>query len=80
RVEAATAKTMKHYLQTPEGTAYGFAQHPNQAILFRPGARSPIKNLYFASAWTLPGGGFGGAMGSGHICSAEIIKDLHLNT
>lgn len=76
RVEVATAKTMKRYLQTPEGTAYGFDQTPNQAILFRPGVRSPIKNLFFASAWTLPGAGFGGAMSSGHICAAEIKKDL----
>ncbi|MDZ7821035.1 MAG: NAD(P)/FAD-dependent oxidoreductase [Candidatus Marinimicrobia bacterium] len=75
-VEAATARTMKRYLQTPEGTAYGYAQTPRQAILFRPGVRSPLKNLYFASAWTLPGGGFGGAMGSGHLCAKKIRKDL----
>ncbi len=74
RVEAATARTMKRYLQTPEGTAYGFAQTPRQAILFRPGVRSPVKNLYFASAWTMPGGGFGGAMSSGQICAREIMK------
>jgi len=79
RVETATAKTMKHYLQTPEGTAYGFAQYPKQALIFRPGVRSPIKNLYFASAWTMPGGGFGGAMASGHFCAAEIKKILRID-
>jgi phytoene dehydrogenase-like protein len=76
RIEVATARTMKRYLQTPGGTAYGYSQTPNQAILFRPGASSPIKNLYFASAWTLPGAGFGGAMSAGHICAAQIKKDL----
>lgn len=55
RTEAATAKTMERYLQTPEGTAYGFSQKPRQALLFRPGPRSTLKNLYYASAWTLPG-------------------------
>lgn len=75
RTEAATAKTMEYYLQTPEGTAYGFSQKPRQALLFRPGPRSTLKNLYYASAWTLPGGGFGGAMSSGKICADAIMKD-----
>ena len=67
---------MKRYLQTPGGTAYGYSQTPHQAILFRPGASSPINNLYFASAWTLPGAGFGGAMSAGLICAEQIKKDL----
>ena len=76
RVEAATARTLKDYIRTPEGTAYGFAQRPDQAILFRPGVRSPVGGLYFASAWTLPGGGFGGAMNSGQMCAAAVKEDL----
>ena len=77
-VEVATAKTMKKYLRTPGGTAYGYANSPTQALIFRPGAKSHIKNLYFASAWTLPGAGFGGAMTSGQICAEQIKKDLRL--
>ncbi|MDD3966575.1 MAG: NAD(P)/FAD-dependent oxidoreductase [Candidatus Marinimicrobia bacterium] len=76
RTEVATAKTMERYLQTPEGTAYGFSQKARQALLFRPGPRSSVKNLYYASAWTMPGGGFGGAMSSGKICADAVIKDL----
>lgn len=76
RVEVATAKTMKRFLRTPGGTAYGYENSPLQALIFRPGVKSPIPNLYFASAWTLPGAGFGGAMSAGHICAAQIKKDL----
>ncbi|MDX9777747.1 MAG: NAD(P)/FAD-dependent oxidoreductase [bacterium] len=76
RTEAATARTMERYLQTPQGSAYGFSQKPRQALLFRPGARSTVKNLYYASAWTLPGGGFGGAISGGKICADTILKDL----
>ena len=76
RVEVATARTMKHYLQTPGGTAYGYENTPKQALIFRPQARSPISQLYFASAWTLPGAGFGGAITSGQICAEQIKQDL----
>ena len=78
-VEVATAKTMKRFLQTPGGTAYGYENSPSQALIFRPGAQSPIPNLYFASAWTLPGAGFGGAITSGEICSTQIKQDLGID-
>jgi phytoene dehydrogenase-like protein len=76
RVEIATARTMKHYLQTPGGTAYGYENTPSQALIFRPQAKSAVPNLYFASAWTLPGAGFGGAITSGQICAEQIKHDL----
>lgn len=75
-VELATARTMKHYLMTPNGTAYGYNNTPKQSLIFRPRAKSGIPNLYFASAWALPGAGFGGALTSGNICAAQIKKDL----
>lgn len=76
RSEATTALTMERYLQTPQGSAYGFSRKHRQALLFRPGARSTLKNLYYASAWTLPGGGFGGAISGGKTCANAILKDL----
>lgn len=75
-VELATARTMKRYLMTPNGTAYGYTNTPKQSLIFRPRAKSGIPNLYFASAWALPGAGFGGALTSGNICAAQIKKDL----
>ena len=70
----STPKTIHRYTLNPHGTPYGFAQIPNQAGLNRIGNISPIKNLYFASAWTMPGGGFTGAMISGYTSAEEILK------
>jgi len=38
--------------------------------------KSPVKNLYFASAWTNPGGGFTGAILSGWFCANELNRML----
>ena len=70
--EVATPKTIERYTLNPQGTAYGFAQIPSQSSVRRIQQKSPIENLYFASAWTIPGGGFTGAILSGYFC-AEII-------
>jgi phytoene dehydrogenase-like protein len=71
--EVATPKTIKRYTLNPGGTAYGFAQIPKQAGRKRIRQKSPIDNLYFASAWTFPGGGFSGAIRSGYWCAEEIL-------
>ncbi len=70
--EISTAKTIKKYIKTPNGTAYGFA--PNNKQFFRiPQVKSKkLKNLYFVGAWVL-GGGFTPAIISGGMCADEII-------
>jgi all-trans-retinol 13,14-reductase len=72
--EVATPLTIKRYTLNPEGTAYGFAQTPSQAGSNRFKIDSPVKNLYFASAWAEPGGGFSGAINSGIWCAQSILK------
>ncbi len=72
--EVGTPKTIERYTLNPNGTAYGFSQIPSQASIRRFGQKSPVENLYFASAWTMPGGGFTGAMLSGWFCAEEILK------
>lgn len=72
--EVGTPKTIKRYTLNPAGTAYGFAQIPRQAGRKRIQQKSPIENLYFASAWTMPGHGFSGAILSGYWCAEEILK------
>ena len=74
--EVGTPKTIQKFTLNPAGTAYGFAQIPRQAGLFRLPHKSSIKNLYFASAWTNPGGGFTGAILSGWSCAAEVNQML----
>ncbi len=71
--EVGTPKTIQRYTLNPNGTPYGFAQIPKQSGMFRIPNKSPIKNLYFASAWTNPGGGFTGAILSGWFCAKDIL-------
>jgi len=71
--EVGTPKTIQRYTKNPEGTAYGYAQTPQQANVKRVDHKSPIGNLYFASAWTKPGGGFTGAILSGYNCADTIL-------
>ncbi|WP_446009747.1 phytoene desaturase family protein [Candidatus Electrothrix sp.] len=72
--EVGTPKTIHKYTLNPEGTVYGFAQLPGQAGIFRLPNKSPIKNMYFASAWANPGGGFTGAIMSGWFCANEVNR------
>jgi phytoene dehydrogenase-like protein len=76
RYEVATPKTIVRYTKNPEGCIYGFQQNVNQTAPFRLSHSSPIKNLYFASAWVMPGGGYTGAMLSGLNCAREIEQVL----
>ena len=73
-VETGTPLTVQRYIQTPGGAVYGFAQTLKQAVPFRLSVKSPVKNLYFASAWAFPGGGFTGAIISGYTCARAILK------
>ncbi len=72
-IETSTPKTIERYTLNPKGTAYGYAQIPQQTGMYRLPNKSPIDNLYFASAWVNPGGGFTGAILSGWYCAEEIL-------
>jgi phytoene dehydrogenase-like protein len=73
--ELGTAKTVQRYTLNPGGSIYGYAQTPKQSgMLYRMANKSPVKNLYFASAWANPGGGFTGAILSGWFCAQEILR------
>ncbi len=72
-IEVATPKTIQRYTLNPQGTVYGYAQVPQQSGMHRLPNKSHIKNLYFASAWVNPGGGFTGAILSGWFCANEIL-------
>ncbi len=71
--EVGSPKTIQRYTLNPEGTPYGFAQTPHQSIANRIKQRGVLKGLYYASAWTLPGGGFTGAINSGYRCASDIL-------
>ena len=67
--EVATPKTINRLTLNPSGACYGYAP----SFRKRPSQKSSIKNLYFASAWTKPGGSFSGAMLSGYFCAKSIL-------
>ena len=73
----ATPSTIKRFTLNPNGTSYGYAQLPSQSTSKRPGNKSPIKGLWFASAWVFPGGGFTPSMTSGYNCALKILKEMN---
>jgi phytoene dehydrogenase-like protein len=72
--ELATPRTIERYTANPDGSVCGFAQIPRQAGRYRIRQRSSIENLYFASAWTLPGGGFSGTILAGYYCAEAMLR------
>lgn len=73
--EVATPKTMKHYTSNPSGSVYGFAQTKEQTGNKRFRNNFLIPNLYFASAWAFPGGGFEGSIMGGFLGALQMNKD-----
>ena len=75
-VEVATPLTNMRYTGNPGGTIYGFDQYLSDSGLLRLQNRAPIGGLYFASAWTLPGGGYQTCMTSGFLAGRMALKKL----
>ncbi len=69
-MEIGTPLTNMFYTQNPEGAIYGFDR--DMAHLE---ARTPIKGLYLASAWS-HGGGYTPVMMAGRETARFILKDL----
>ncbi len=74
--ELSTPKTIERYTLNPEGSPYGYAQTLDQSARKRIKNRSIIPGLYYASAWSSPGGGYSGAIYSGYICALKTLKDF----
>lgn len=73
RYEVATPKTTRRFLRTRNGTAYGFRNTDYVLSGRAPVHSETVKGLYYAGAWTSPGGGFTGAIVSGYRTALEII-------
>jgi len=73
--EIATPKTMKRFTSNPEGSVYGFAQSKEQSGNKRFRNNFLIPNLYFASAWAFPGGGFEGSITGGFLTALQMNRD-----
>lgn len=73
--EIGTPLTNVRYTGNYRGAIYGWDQTLDNSGLSRLPHKTPIQNLYLAGAWTFPGGGYSGVLGSGLGCFGEIMKD-----
>ena len=73
--EVATPKTIKNFTSNPSGSVYGFAQTKDQIASKRFRNNFLIPNLYFASAWAFPGGGFEGSIQGGFLAALQMNQD-----
>ncbi len=73
--EVSTPKTIKRFTANPSGAVYGFAQTPELTASKRFRNNFLIPNLYFASAWAFPGGGFEGSITGGFLAALQMNKD-----
>ncbi len=74
-MEIGTPLTNRRYTGNPGGAIYGYAMSPNNAFLKRNDNRTAIPNLYLASAWGTPGGGFTGCFRGAQQTWRCIIED-----
>ena len=74
-MEIGTPLTNLRYTGNYRGGIYGWDQTLNNSVRQRLPQKTPIKNLYLASAWTFPGGGYGGVISSGLQCFSEIMRE-----
>jgi hypothetical protein len=73
--EVATPKTIKRFTSNTAGSVYGFAQSKEQSGTKRLRNNFLIPNLYFASAWAFPGGGFEGSIMAGFLAALQMNRD-----
>jgi all-trans-retinol 13,14-reductase len=72
--EIGTPLTNVRYTRNYRGAIYGWDQTLENSNPRRLPHATPIRNLYLAGAWTSPGAGYGGVIGSGLECFGEIMK------
>ncbi len=73
--EIATPKTIQRFTLNPQGTPYGFTQSKDQSAFKRFRNNFLLPNLYVASAWAFPGGGFYGTTMTGFLAALQMNQD-----
>jgi phytoene desaturase len=68
----STPITIERMTNNRCGSAYGWAQYPRQAGIYRLNRATPVENLYLTGHWTSPGGGVSAVVASGEI-TADLI-------
>lgn len=72
--EIGTPLTNVRYTSNYHGAIYGWDQTLQNSGQNRVPHTTPLKNLYLAGAWSRPGHGYGGVIGSGLECFGEAVK------
>lgn len=72
--EVSTPKTIKRYMKTPSGTAYGYVNNRYLRKGRVPRFSKTIKNLLFTGAYAFPGGGFTGVLIGGYMAACNLIE------
>jgi prolycopene isomerase len=70
----STPLTNLRYTGNVAGAIYGFANTPAENPAFRLAQRGPLEGLWFAGAWTRPGGGYEPTISSGVAAAEAIIE------
>jgi len=74
----ASPTTVERYLRKPGGVVAGPKQALGQALLKRPGARSPWPGLWFAGEWTTMGTGTPAVTVSGIGAADRVLRERGL--
>lgn len=75
--ELSTPKTIERYTRTRKGAIYGYDQDKEGFIGRERFKSQSIQNLYFASAFGFPGGGFTGAILGGYRVAKKILNPYY---
>jgi phytoene dehydrogenase-like protein len=73
-LEVSTPVTNMRYANQVDGAVYGYEQLPFNSTVYRLPHEGPLKGLYFAGAFTNPGGGFELAMTSGYLAAIKAAN------
>ena len=71
----STPVTNMRYTGNPGGAVYGWANTPSENPAWRPDYKGPIDGLWFAGAWTRPGGGYEPCISSGYLAARAILAE-----
>lgn len=74
-MDAATPLTNVRYTRNPEGAIYGYEQVLGNSYMTRLPIATPIAGLYYASAWTNPGGGYQPCLQAGLDASTALLAE-----
>lgn len=71
-----TPQDLNDFSLSYRGAMYGWANSPEQSLIYRLKQTTPIKNLHLSGHWTIPGTGITTAIMSGWILSKSLVKKI----